>query len=114
MFTFDYNLPPLERLAQLKVSPLHVRDQLEIMIVESYNTIVRHSIMERIHQRGLLGSGSIQKMHDQMLAAAKLGKKQAEETLKNLLEFHEEELKRIAAIPKEPLDKPTKGAIIEP
>lgn len=107
MFEFEYNLPPLEKLEKVSIKPLHVKDQIEIMIVETYNAIVRNSIMERLHRRGILGTGAMQKMHDQMLAQAIVSKKQAEATLKDLLDFHEEEVKATAAVPKKPLEKPT-------
>ena len=114
MFSYDYHLPDLKKLEQVRLKPMHTKDQLEIMIVESYNNIVRHSIMKRIHDRGALAGAVQGKMHEQMGMQAKAQLKLAEDTLKELLDFHKEEVERLAAIPKEPLDEPTKGGKIEP
>lgn len=112
MFSFDYKLPDLKKLDAVRLKPLHVKDQLEIMIVESYNNVTKNSILKRIHERGVLLGAQLGKAHEQMLARAKEEMKYAESTLGTLLEFHADEMEREAAIPKEPIEeKPPESSI---
>lgn len=87
-----YNLPDVSKLEAIKLKPLFLKDQLEIMIIEAFNNVTRLAIMERIHRRGVLLTAQEGKAHEVLLQKCTTERTYFEKQLGTLLEFHAEEV----------------------